>query len=49
MVKCNRCQAYTSKGKRCKNKISCDKKCWKYCWIHSPTKLINRKCGKNLN
>ena len=34
--KCVQCQGVTKFGKRCKNKVSCELGCLKYCWIHSP-------------
>lgn len=33
--KCERCKGITADGKRCKNKISCEKSCTGYCWVHS--------------
>lgn len=32
---CKRCQGITAEGVQCKNKISCDLGCTKYCHIHS--------------
>jgi len=32
---CVQCAGKTAEGKRCKNKVSCDKMCTKYCWMHS--------------
>lgn len=32
---CKRCQGTTLEGKQCKNKISCEERCLKYCHLHS--------------
>lgn len=34
---CKQCQGKTLAGVRCKNKISCDERCTKYCHLHSST------------
>lgn len=45
LMTCKRCQGITKDGRRCKNKVSCNLNCTKYCWLHSPTyQKINVSC-----
>ena len=42
--KCKRCEAINADGARCGRKISCNKKCLKYCWQHADQK--NKFCKR---
>lgn len=43
---CYQCKGKTVEGKRCQNKISCDKGCHAYCHLHSAgyKNKSNTKC-----
>lgn len=46
---CKRCVAINKNGERCKNRVSCIKRCTKYCHVHSNgyQKPTNKICKRS--